>query len=353
MDKKFFSNKKVLVTGHTGFKGTWLTLMLEVLGANVCGYSLPLEKNSFYYNAEIQIDKHVEGDITERKLIDTIQDYQPEIVIHLASHSSLNNSDKIPDYIFRTNVMGVVNLLEGVRSVNSVKTVLIVTSDKCYKNLEKNEPYTEESPFGAQEAYSTSKACQELVTECYRNSFFSQDSLVNIATARASNVISGGDYNITRLIPYLLQQFTNDEIARIRNPQSIRPWQNILDVLFGYLLLTEKLFVIREESPYCTAFNFGPDKDSFRTVNQVVKSISHEFENAKYEFISSEQKKTETKILKLDSSKAKELLNWEARCSFEKTISMTTEFAKRRKSGESVRTICLEYITKYFEEVDL
>ena len=253
VNKEFYRGKKIFLTGHTGFKGTWLSLMLEMLGAEVYGYALKPE-TEFYARAFPKIKKSWEGYITNRELLQSaLKEVEPDIVIHFASHSTLNQSYEITDYIFDTNVMGVVNLLEGIRKIKNVQSVLIVTSDKCYRNLESDEPYSEDSMLGAQDPYSTSKACQELLTECYRNSFFGTEALnIPIASARASNVLGGGDYNLNRLLPSLLHSFLNGKKAVIRNPQAIRPWQNVLDVLGGYLELTQKMVCAREsDSVFC------------------------------------------------------------------------------------------------------
>ncbi len=352
MTGDFFKGKKVLVTGHTGFKGTWLSLMLENLGAIVYGYALEgSEATPFFAEASPKIEESCMGLIQDRKKVyDFVTAAKPEIVIHLASHSTLNKGAEITDYIFDSNVTGVVNLLEAVRSTPSVKAVLIVTSDKSYKNIESDEGYTEDMELGAQDPYSTSKACQELITECYRRSFFSKDKLnIPIATARASNVIGGGDYNLTRLFPYLLDCFSNGKTAEIRSYDSIRPWQNVLDVLNGYLILVEKLYNSCDASEeFSSAFNFGPEKDGFVKVGEATELLTKEFENSEF-IVSGEMKSViETKILKLDSSKAKKVLGWSPKYTFEETIKMAADFQKRRNSGEPVRNIALDFINEYY-----
>lgn len=348
--KDFYKGKKVFLTGHTGFKGTWLSLMLEKMGAKVYGYALKPE-TKFYSCASPKIERNYEGYITDKELLHkAMQETQPDIVIHLASHSTLNRSYEITDYIFRTNVMGVVNLLEEVRKLKCIGAVLIVTSDKCYKNLESQIPYEEDSILGAQDPYSTSKACQELVTECYKNSFFSREKLnIPIATARASNVLGGGDYNYDRLVPSLVNSFIHEETAVIRNGHAIRPWQNVLDVLGGYLTLVKLMY--EEEnagSQYCAPFNFGPNEDGIITVHEMVEKLLHYFPNGKYKEVKSQGVK-ETSVLKICSNKSKRILKWFPKYTIDETLQMIAEFAVREKGGEKVRNICLEYINDYLE----
>lgn len=351
--KDFFKDKKVLVTGHTGFKGTWLSCMLNLLECKVYGYALEeKDTDSFYNMVQPKIQKSCFAFIQDKKkLLDFINEIKPEIIIHLASHSTLNQSMTLSDYIFETNVMGVVNLLEAVRQVNTVKAVLVVTSDKCYENQESGEKYKESARLGAQDPYSTSKACQELVTESYRKTFFSKSELnVSTATARASNVIGGGDRNLSRLFPYLLNAFSEDKVAKIRKPQAIRPWQNVLDVLGGYLTLTQMLYESSDEE-IRSAYNFGPEDDGFVTVEKVVKILQDEFCNAKYIVTCNNKSVIETDILKLDNSKAKEILHWKPVFSFIDTVRMAAEYEKRIKN-QSEREIVLDMIHRYFSKLD-
>ena len=351
LNEEFYRGKKVFLTGHTGFKGTWLSLMLEKMGAEVYGYALKPE-TKFYPNANPLVKKSYEGLITDRQLLqNALKETEPDIVIHLASHSTLNRSYEITDYIFDTNVMGVVNLLEGVRKAASVKAVLIVTSDKCYKNLESDEPYEEDSILGAQDPYSTSKACQELVTECYRKSFLGTDGLnIPIATARASNVLGGGDYNLNRLLPSLLDNFVKGKPAVIRKADAIRPWQNVLDVLGGYLTLVEKMVEDgKGDSVYCEPFNFGPNEDGLISVGEMAEKLLQYFPEGKVEQTSVQNEVKETKILKIGSQKAKKILKWEPKYTIDDTLRMAAEFAIREERGEDVRSICMEYIEDYMK----
>ena len=357
--KAFYKGKKVLLTGHTGFKGTWMSVILEQLGAVVCGYSLPVNANSFYEKVAPIIDKHVEGDIADTsKVLGIVESFQPEIIFHLASHSSLDGSMKIPEFILRTNLMGVVNVLEAARKVNSVKTVVIVTSDKCYANLETDVPYKEDSLLDATNPYSVSKVCQELLTKCYRETFFHDTSRrVAIASARASNVIGAGDYNITRLMPYLLESFSEGNTPKIRNPQAIRPWQYVLDVLEGYLILGEKLYSsLDTDAIYDGPYNFGPDENGFVTVGKMAEILGNHFAKLRqttdrmYEIVQGKNPiGQETKILKLDSTKAHEKIKWKCRVNVSKATEIMVDFVVREKNGEDTGSLCREQVEKYLE----
>lgn len=347
--RTFYQGKRILVTGHTGFKGTWLVSILNYLGAHVIGFALPDSETDFYNSACVEV-KDYRGDIrNSNDILRVITKEEPEIIIHLASHSTVNKGQELTQYIFETNIMGVVHLFEAVRNTPSVKTVLVVTSDKCYRNLEIDEGYTEDYGFGAQDTYSASKAGQELIAECYRNILCKPEEheRINIATARASNVIGGGDFNRTRLFPSLLHSFINGETASIRNPKAIRPWQNVLDVLYGYLLLVKAMETQEMDKNFCSAFNFGPDNTSFITVQEVAELLVREFPGSTYN-VSGKNQVIETNILKLNSDKAKKLLGWESRYDLKKTIHMTAEFERRFEGGESAKEICGEYIRDYF-----
>ena len=353
-DNGFFEGKRVLVTGHSGFKGTWLSLMLENLGAELYGYALPeSDQIAFFKEAGVSFEECRYGYVQDGdNVLDFIQKVKPEIVIHLASHSTLDKSGELTQYVFDSNVMGLVNLLEAVKSVETVKAVLVITSDKCYQNVESDIGYKETERLGAQDTYSTSKACQELVTECYRKSFFNKDRLnIPIATARASNVVGGGDYNLSRLFPYLLECFSNRTIAEIRSPKAIRPWQNVLDVLGGYLTLVQKLYESNDaDGVYSSAFNFGPEEDGFATVESAAELLQKEFVGSEFHVTASNVNVIETKILKLDSTKSKEILEWRPVYSFETTMKMASEFKKRQNSNELVREVAMDMINKYIED---
>lgn len=344
--KSFYQGKRILITGHTGFKGTWLCQMLSYFGAMLYGYALPDSETEFWDSAGVNI-KSFWGDIRDKSVIEkVVRECMPEIIIHLASHSTVNQGQELTHYIFETNGMGVVNLLEAVRGTESVRAVLVVTSDKCYRNRESNVPYTEDCSFGAQDPYSASKAIQELISECYWNSFFRNTSL-KIGTARASNVIGGGDFNRTRLFPSLIDCFLRGETAQIRNPYAIRPWQNVLDVLYGYMLYVKFLYEGEFAENEMPTFNFGPDADGFVTVQEVADMLCEIFAEGRYQISGSNTVK-ETNILKLDSSKAEKVLGWRPRYCLAETIRMTAEFEQRYAAGETAGQICESYIRDYF-----
>ena len=349
---EFYCGKRVMVTGHTGFKGTWLSIMLEKMGATVCGYSLPLEKSSFFVKVQPKVYRSEEGNVIDAvKVKSVVESFQPEIVIHLASHSSLDGSMKIPEYILKTNFLGVLNVLESVRQVSSVKAVVVVTSDKCYQNREIQEPYTEEAPLGAKDPYSVSKVCQELLSQCYQDTFFENSTRkIGIATGRASNIIGNGDYNISRLMPYLLDCYTHGSLPQIRNSHAIRSWQYVLDVDYGYLLLAKKIYEnIEHTKEYNGAYNFGPGEDGFMTVGMVADLLAKNFMTKRYqEIVSQDQIRKEANILKLDSTKAEQVLGWKRRVSMEKALKLISEFAQNEARGESVSMLCRNRVQEYF-----
>jgi len=352
MHGNFYEQKKILLTGHTGFKGTWMSFLLERLGAKVYGYALPDEGRTFFQDAAPKVEASYEGDITDQKHLEAVlSQTNPEIVIHFASHSSLNDCMEKPEYILNTNIMGLVRLMEAVKKTTSVRTVLIITSDKCYKNLDTNQLYIESNPLGAQDPYSTSKACQEMIAECYKTSFFqTEGQKIALATARASNVIGGGDYNSSRLIPYLLECFSQQKKAAVRKPDAVRTWQYVLDVLGGYLLLIEKMYQEQDaNSLYCNAFNFGPSPDGFVSVGELANMLSAQFPGSTYQVIEEKRNVMETNVFRLDSSKAQQILGWQQVYNFDETIRLIADYKKRSMTGESIRELCLDYVDQYLK----
>lgn len=351
MNDCFWRERKVLLTGHTGFKGTWMALMLEHLGARVCGYSLPIEPDSFYKSVSPNVEQCVEADIADSATVTkTIDEYKPEIIFHFAAHSSLQGSMEIPEYILKTNFLGTLNVLEAVRHSKTVRAIVIVTSDKCYFDYNKKDVYKEDSLLWATDPYSASKVGQELLSACYRDTFFqNKENPIAIATARASNVVGPGDYNYTRLFPHIFDCFVNERIPEIRNPQAIRPWQYVLDVLYGYLLLAEKLYVnANETAAYNGAYNFGPAEDDFADVENVTKMVSKCFDDAPYKIISGQDHiPRETKVLMLDSTKAQSILNWYPKYSIEKALKETAEFIKAEKRGHDRYDLARKMISEY------
>lgn len=342
----FWKNKTVLLTGHTGFKGTWMSLLLRELGASVIGYSLPIEDGCFFSKMNIDFCDCIYDDIANKKSVrDVIDRYRPEIIIHLASHSSLDGCDRFPDWILRTNLMGVVNILEVSRNIDSVKSVVIVTSDKCYQDTNDGNAYKENDRLGGIDPYSVSKVCQELISKSYREFFFENkiDRRVNIATARAGNVIGIGDSNLTRLIPYIIDCFLNQKTAKLRSASAVRAWQYMLDVLWGYLLLAKKLY----EDKAFDAYNFGAKNTDLMTVEDVVKVFADEF-GGKYEFSEVERSvENETSVLLLDSTRAKEDLGWSAL----RTMDDITKEIKNYYSDSNLSEYdrCIEIVRQYIK----
>lgn len=342
-------DKKIFITGHTGFKGSWLTLILEYIGAIVCGYSRDYDDNALYSLTHPNIHKSIEGDILNYELLEkSIIDFEPEYIIHLASQAYVDKSLIDPIETFETNVIGLTNLLKVIDKYNKVKSVLIVTSDKCYKNIETEKPYGEYSELGAQDPYSTSKACQELITDCFRFSYFNKkEIIIPISTVRASNVIGGGDFNKNRLVPYLLDNFIKGERPTIRNPYSIRPWQNVLDVLGGYLCLLVKT---GQDISLAGAYNFGPEDDGFKTVENLANELSHYFCNIGFNIQASKISNFETKILKLDSTKSKKMLGWKPVYTFNETVCNVSEFIKQIHNNKDIKDICINQIDDYIRK---
>lgn len=354
--KKFYFGKRVFVTGNTGFKGTWITLMLQHMGACVAGYALPITDISFYHNTNTHVEMQVEADIADtKKVMYSIEAFKPDIVIHLASYSTLEGNMKIPHYILNTNILGVLNVLEAVRVVESVGAVIIVTSDKCYLNKDTDQLYREGDELGANDPYGTSKVCQELLTECYKKTFFDEENVnISIATARASNLIGVGDSNISRLMPYLLETFYSGKVPNIRNPYAIRSWQYVMDALWGYLLLAKKLYENTDNKKYNGAYNFGPGEDGIINVGEMARLVGSCFGNNQYkvsELMTSAGR--EAKILKLDSTKAEKLLGWEPKYSLEQAVNEIVSFMKSQKMGCKLEKLADDYVENYLKTYNL
>ena len=350
-----YRGQKVFITGHTGFKGSWLCLLLHKLGADVYGYALePPTNPSLFVEAKIENLIHSTiGDIRDYNfLLKTIQQVQPEIIIHMAAQPLVRESYKNPRETYEINVMGTVNLLDAIRQVSSVKAVVNVTTDKCYENLEWHWGYRENEPMGGYDPYSNSKGCSELVTSSFRNSFFNPKEFhkhaVALASARAGNVIGGGDWADDRLIPDFMRSIMNGEKVKIRSPFAIRPWQHVLEPLNGYLTLAAKLYT--EGTNYAQAWNFGPNDSDARNVEWITRTLCELWEEgASYEIDKSPQPH-EAHYLKLDCSKAKAELEWESRWDIYKTLQSIVEWNKAFIKTEDIREVCMNQINQYFEE---
>jgi CDP-glucose 4,6-dehydratase len=321
-----YTNKKILVTGDTGFKGSWLCIWLKELRADVYGYALPPlsdQDNFVTTNLASQI-QHTDGDIRDnKKFTEYVQQIKPEIIFHLAAQPLVIESYNNPHYNFETNLMGTVNFFEAVRNCPSVKAAINVTTDKCYQNVEQTIGYTEEDRMGGDDPYSASKGCSELITHSYLKSFFSKEGTANIASARAGNVIGGGDWAENRILPDMIHAFRNKEVSVIRNPQSVRPWQFVLEPLFGYLKLGEKL--LTQGKYFSGGWNFGPYPEETHTVNDVVAEVKKIIPGIKTEISSSKEKLHEANLLQLDITKAINKLDWKPKLNFEETIQFTID----------------------------
>ncbi|GAC1472144.1 MAG: CDP-glucose 4,6-dehydratase [Desulfuromonadaceae bacterium] len=350
----FWNGKKVFLTGHTGFKGSWLCLWLSRLGAHVTGYALdPPTTPSLFELARVGelVDTRIADVRDATALAEAMQQARPEIVIHMAAQPLVRDSYKIPVETYAVNVMGTVHLLEAVRGCPSVRAVVNVTTDKCYENREWVWGYRENEPMGGFDPYSSSKGCSELVTAAYRQSFFTNPPSIQapyppaIATARAGNVIGGGDWATDRLIPDTIHSLLADEPVRIRNPHASRPWQHVLEPLRGYLTLAQRLY--ESGSEYAEGWNFGPADDDAKPVEWIVKRMCELRGNgARYE-IDAGDHPHEAHYLKLDCSKARMRLGWQPRWNLEKTLQSIIEWVTLFKDGGNVRDCCLEQIENY------
>ncbi len=354
LEPAFWKNRKVFLTGHTGFKGSWLCLWLNVLGVKVTGYALdpPTDPNLFELCGTDKLVKSIIADVRDPdKLQKEMIAAEPEIVIHMAAQPLVRDSYKMPVETFSINVMGTVNLLEAVRKCKSVKSVINVTTDKCYENKEWIWGYREKEPLGGYDPYSSSKACSELATAAYRNSFFNPGNYslhgVGIASARAGNVIGGGDWGTDRLVPDCVKAILRGERIVIRNPKAVRPWQHVLEPLSGYLLLAQNLY--KDGPGYAEAWNFGPDENDAKPVEWVVKKICALWRgNASYE-IDQGKHPHEASYLKLDCAKARSRLDWQPVWNLDSALHRVVEWTMAYQKSQDVRDVCLKQINEYMQ----
>lgn len=372
--QNFYRGKRVLITGHTGFKGSWLAIWLHELGAEVIGFALEpfSERDNFVLSGiEKKIKADLRGDIRNGQLLkDVFQQYQPEIVFHLAAQPLVRLSYDIPVETYEVNVMGSIHVMEAIRVTDSVKVAVMITTDKCYENREQIWGYRENEAMGGYDPYSSSKGAAEIAIASWRRSFFHPDKYAmhgkSIASVRAGNVIGGGDWALDRIIPDCIKALEAGETIDIRSPKAIRPWQHVLEPLSGYLLLAQKMW--NEPTKYCEGWNFGPRAESIATVWDVATKVveyyfvpatkgakedeDDELSTMNYELsthlrdLSNPNDLHEAKLLMLDISKAKFQLGWEPRLNIKQTVELTVDWYTRYKTDD-VYIICIEHINKY------
>ncbi|MCP3940422.1 MAG: CDP-glucose 4,6-dehydratase [Desulfobacteraceae bacterium] len=350
MFANIFKNKKVLVTGHTGFKGSWLCIWLEKLGANIVGYSLEpyTDRDNFVVTGLEDKLVHTIGDVRDfSKLMKVFEEHQPEFVFHLAAQPIVRESYTSPKATYDINVGGTVNMLECCRLVDSVRVIVNVTSDKCYENKEWVWGYRENDPMGGHDPYSSSKGCSELITASYGKSFFNlniDEPSKSLASVRAGNVIGGGDWQKDRIIPDCIRALENNKPIEIRNPKATRPWQHVLEPLSGYLLLASRMY--EEPLKFCGAWNFGPNYNSIISVDKIADKVVGCWGNGSWVNLSDENLLHEANLLSLDISKANTYLKWFPVWGIEETIKKTVEWYQHYDKKNPYE-ICVNQIDEF------
>lgn len=351
IDQNFWKGKRVYVTGHTGFKGSWLSLWLSYLGAGVKGYALvPPTNPSLFEQARVseKIESEI-GDIRDlEQLTKSMKAFNPEILIHMAAQPLVRLSYKEPLETYDINVMGTAKVLEAARSCSNLKSIVSVTTDKCYENKEWVWGYREDESMGGYDPYSSSKGCAELVTSAYRRSFM-QNNEVGLASARAGNVVGGGDWADDRLIPDILRAFEKNQPVIVRNPTSTRPWQHVLEPLSGYLVLAQKLY--EEPKNFAEAWNFGPFEDDAKPVDWILNRMVQQWPNSSWS-LDDNAHPHEAGYLKLDISKAKSRLGWNPVWRLEQTLARIVNWHRSWLEKADVQVKCLEEINDYMREMN-
>jgi CDP-glucose 4,6-dehydratase len=350
VDKNFWVGKKVFLTGHTGFKGSWMSLWLQSMDANIKGYSLePDMKPNLYTVASVDtaMDSEI-GDIRDlNQITKSMTDFNPDVLIHMAAQPLVRLSYQEPVDTYTTNVIGTVNVLEAARKCTNLKAIVSVTTDKCYENKEWEWGYRESEPMGGHDPYSSSKGCAELVTSAYRRSFFSSEGTASLASARAGNVIGGGDWAEDRLIPDILRAFEKLEPVVIRNPLSTRPWQHVLEPLSGYLVLAQELYLNGDD--FAEGWNFGPKDEDCKPVSWILdEMVSNWGNNASWD-IDKNNNPHEAGFLKLDCSKASNRLKWNPKWNLQLTLKSIVDWHQLYSNGGDLKEQCLKEIKTYIK----
>lgn len=350
MSEEFWKGKKVFVTGHTGFKGGWLVKTLKILGAEIKGYSLKPETQPNFFQSS-NVSDGIQSEIADirdiKKLSKSLSDFNPEIVFHLAAQPLVRYSYENPIETYEVNVMGTLNLLEAIKSANMVKAAIFITTDKCYENKEWDYGYREIDPMGGHDPYSSSKGCCELLISSYRNSYF-MGSTTKIASARAGNVIGGGDWSKDRLIPDILNAIENNKAPILRNPLAIRPWQHVLEPIKGYLQLAEKLY--SSEDGFDGPWNFGPNDSDCKSVEWITNSLLN-LNNKTFSWVQDKNSNPhEAILLKLDISKAKNRLNWSPKWNLSYSLKKIVEWQNEFLENKSSESITIKQINEYLKD---
>jgi len=348
VDPSFWKGKKVFLTGHTGFKGSWLSLWLQNMGVLVKGYSLDVNtKPALFTQANLAAEMESEiGDIRNLdQLTNSMVSFSPDILIHMAAQPLVRLSYQEPVDTYTTNVIGTVNVLEAARKCSNLKSIVSVTTDKCYENKEWEWGYRESEPMGGHDPYSSSKGCAELVTSAYRRSFFSSDDTASLASARAGNVIGGGDWAEDRLIPDILRAFEKSKPVVIRNPLSTRPWQHVLEPLSGYLVLSQELFLNGDE--FAEGWNFGPKDEDCKPVSWILDKMVESWGGNASWGLDKENNSHEARFLKLDCSKAASRLKWNPKWNLQLTLKSIVDWHQVYSNGGDIKKQCLKEINTY------
>ena len=348
----FYKDKRVLITGHTGFKGSWLSIWLHELGAEVAGVSLEpfSDRDNFVLSGigkKIQVD--IRADIRDgQRIKDIFAKYKPEIIFHLAAQPLVRLSYEKPVETYETNVMGTINILEAIRATDSVKVGVMITTDKCYDNKEQLRGYKEDDPFGGYDPYSSSKGACEIAIQSWRRSFFNPEQFEkhgkSIASVRAGNVIGGGDWSLDRIIPDCIRALEANKLIEIRSPKSVRPWEHVLEPLSGYMLLAKKMW--EKPTEYCEGWNFGPEAESVSTVWEVATELVKNFGRGELKDCSNPNAVHEAQLLMLDITKAKTKLGWNPRLNMQQCMVLVADWYKRYKH-ENVYNLCVEEIERF------